>query len=69
MEAQPVTVWKRWDDTAKQWKHNHIEDGHVPPEQQAPKPKGDFPLQRQWGKAGWLKTFGQLEDGALVAAP
>jgi hypothetical protein len=62
---KPVTVWKTWNELERGWQHNHIEDGHVDALQTHPKPKGDFPLQKQWSKQAWIKRHMHIDNGVL----
>lgn len=68
LTATPVTIWKRYNDGERIWEHNHIEVGHVQPEQQYPLPIVDCKVQRSWANGAWLKTHAYLIGGIVKRA-
>lgn len=59
-----MTRWEVWDDDddVKDWRHNHIDNGHA--DGDAPTPK--FPSQAGWAKRKWRKTLGHLDDAHVL---
>ena len=62
--AVPVTVWQRYDhydkkteQTALEWRHNHLETGHSA--DSSPTPVSDI-QRKSWQGGTWRKQLGVL---------
>ena len=63
---KPITIWKKYNDKAKDFKHNHIEDGYVSCFM-LDNPIGKFKEQtKAWSTGIWQATYGFLNDKYTV---
>ncbi|MBI1423113.1 MAG: hypothetical protein GC149_06580 [Gammaproteobacteria bacterium] len=63
-ENKIITVWERYNDNAKSWEHNHIEDGFDENAEQ-PTPKGSV-QEKSWPGGKWRKHKAHLEGITVV---
>lgn len=63
-----ITIWERLiidkEKNIKEFRHNHIEDGHVEGDKPIPK----FKSQNGWKSYIWRKTFGYLKGTTVCKA-
>lgn len=56
---RPVTIWYRWDEQERQWKHNHFEIGL---RRNANLPAPTSPQQiKVWPRQRWAKKYGYYQ--------
>ena len=66
-EYQKITVWKRLEDKAQVWGHNHISKGYDD-NTTKPTPMGEL-QKKSWGRATWKGTEARLTCYHEVLAP
>jgi hypothetical protein len=61
---KPITVWEKFNVKEQRWDHNHIEDGHVPINQN--KPTGTPEQTKTWESGTWMFFYKYLDGKQRV---
>lgn len=61
-KSEKVTVWYRYSNKEKEWKHNHIEDGWT--FGSLPTSKLDSQV-KAWKGGKWKRAWGFLKNGKV----
>jgi len=62
MTFKPITSWSKYNRKTKQWRHNHIEDGHITKDF----PTGTSEQTEAWKSGLWTQYYEYMDSNRVV---